>query len=117
MAINIWLMKPKLGRILRGRDRVRVGPRPIPRQIAEAQRGRSALLTAQKLAGTPPLQIGFGDAEPSQVSSMTFNRRRAFLRFAGGNEDAIGVTGAAAHPASQLMQLRQPKLLGVFHHP
>src|SRR5689334_20676595 len=88
--------------------------RQVLGQIAKAKRRQTALLLAEQFAWAAQLQIFLGNAKTIRCFLQCAETLAGLGRFDGGQKDAVGIVRAPADPASELMKLGQPKLLGIL---
>src|SRR5712692_679343 len=111
---------PVAGRRWRSRPQNRGGPvsrlfdqGDVDGQVSKAQRRQAALPLPEQFARAAQLQVGFGDSKSIVGPRQNFQPVDGILRFGGSHQNAIRFVRAAADAATELVQLRQPELVGV----
>jgi hypothetical protein len=90
--------------------------RQIASKISEAKGRKTTLIAAQQFTGASQQQIFFGDTK-SVVSLFEHGETATGLGCCDvGHQDAVGLVRPASDPASELMELGEPELFGIFDH-
>ncbi len=87
----------------------------VPEEIGDAELGQSGLPRAEEVAGPAQLEVDLGDLEAVIGSGHGGDPAFGVLRGRAGEQDAVALPRAAAHPAAQLVELGEPEALGVLH--
>src|SRR5437588_13042116 len=87
-------------------------------QVADLERGQTALRCAKQIARSTQIPIGFGHFKSIARFFEHRQLRRCLLRWIRTQQDAIRLVLAAADPSAKLMELSQSETLRILdeHH-